>query len=60
MSRTFRVGYPGISSSALMDALIELKDYIALTIIIYPCRGSTTLLFTSAFDGRWEALRRVA
>jgi len=30
MSWTFRFGYPGISSSALMDALIELKDSIVL------------------------------
>jgi len=31
MSGTFRFGYSGISSSALMDALIEPKDYIALS-----------------------------
>jgi len=31
MCRTFRFGYSGISFSALMDALIEPKDYIALS-----------------------------
>ena len=31
MSRTFRFGYAGISSSVLMHALIEPKDHIALS-----------------------------
>ena len=63
MSRTVRFGYSGISSTGvLMGALVEPRGYVALSyhaihvVEMLHC----SLLQSSTFDGRWEALRRVA